>query len=66
MSPQELLAQRHRDYKKAQKRHARALEKHQAATERVQAFERDLAEAEDEDRRELVEQKPDVINQPKS
>jgi hypothetical protein len=50
MNPTELLAQRQRDYAKAQDRHARALEHLHAAGERVQALERELAEAEDADR----------------
>jgi hypothetical protein len=54
-NPQELLAQRQRDYRKAVDRHTRALEKHNAAAERVQALERELLEAEKEDRRELGE-----------
>jgi excisionase family DNA binding protein len=55
MNPHELLAQRHRDYRKAQNRHVRAVEKQQVAAERIQQLERELAEAEDEDRRELGE-----------
>jgi hypothetical protein len=53
MNPTELLAQRHRDYAKAQDRHTRALGRRGAAEERVQALERELADAEDEDRRTL-------------
>jgi hypothetical protein len=53
MNVHELLGQRHRDYAKAQERHARALERRSAAEERVQALERELADAEDEDRRTL-------------
>jgi hypothetical protein len=55
VSPQALLAQRQRAYGKAQDRHARALEKQRLAGERVQALERELADAEDEDRRTLGE-----------
>jgi hypothetical protein len=55
VNPQELLAARHRDYAKAVDRHARALEKHRAAAERVQQLERELLQAEDEDRRALGE-----------
>lgn len=49
MSPYELLALRHPDYAKAQERHLRALEQQRVAAERVQALERDLAAAEEED-----------------
>jgi hypothetical protein len=52
-TPQQLLAQRQRDYAKAQDRHVRAMEQRSAAEERVQALERELADAEDEDRRSL-------------
>jgi hypothetical protein len=52
-NPQELLARRQRDYAKALDRHARAIEKQRAVEERVQALERELADAEDEDRRAL-------------
>jgi hypothetical protein len=55
VNPYELLAQRHREYAKAQDRHARALEKQAAAQERLQALERELADAEDADRRTLGE-----------
>ena len=55
MNPYELLAQRHREYAKAQDRHARAVAKQAAAQERVQALERELADAEDADRRTLGE-----------
>jgi hypothetical protein len=55
MTPQQLLAAREREYKKALERHVRALERQRAAAERVQALERELAEAEDEDRRALGE-----------
>ena len=50
MNPTELLARRQRDYRKAQDRHARALERLHAAGEQVQALERELAEAEAADR----------------
>ena len=50
MSPAELLAQRQRDYAKAQDRHLCAIERRSAAEERVHALERELAEAEDADR----------------
>jgi hypothetical protein len=53
--PQELLAQRQRDYREALDRQARAIEKHNAAVECVQQLERQLLEAEDEDRRALGE-----------
>jgi hypothetical protein len=53
MNPYELLAQRHREYAKAQDRHVRALAKQAAAQERVQALGRELADAEDADRRTL-------------
>jgi arginine deiminase len=53
MNPTELLAQRHRDYRKAQDRHARALERLHAAGEHVQRLEHELTEAEDEDRQAL-------------
>jgi hypothetical protein len=53
--PTELLAQRQRDYRRAQERHQRALEKQRAASEHVQILERELADAEDEDRRPLGE-----------
>jgi hypothetical protein len=64
VNAQELLGQRHRDYAKAQERHARALEKHQAAVERVQQLERELVEAEDEDRRQLGEALVDARKPP--
>jgi hypothetical protein len=53
MNPQDLLAQRQRGYAEALERHGRALERARAAEECVQALERDLADAEDEDRRTL-------------
>lgn len=55
MNPQELLAQRQRDYKKAAERQATAHKKYGAAVKRVQQLERDLLDAEDEDCRELGE-----------
>jgi hypothetical protein len=55
MNVQQLLSLRHSDYRKAQERHARALEKHQAAVERVQQLEGELVAAEDEDRQQLGE-----------
>jgi hypothetical protein len=55
VNPYELLAQRHREYAKAQDRHVRALARQADAQERVQALERELADAEDADRRTLGE-----------
>lgn len=55
MNPYELLAQRHREYAKARDRHTRAIAKQAASQERVQALERELADAEDADRRTLGE-----------
>jgi hypothetical protein len=45
VTPTDLLAQRHRDYAKALDQHLRALEQWRIAQERVQALERELAEA---------------------
>jgi excisionase family DNA binding protein len=45
VSPTDLLAQRHRDYEKAPDRHLRALEQWRIAQERIQALEREVAEA---------------------
>ena len=55
MTTTELLAKRHREYAKALERHERAMEQWRAEGERVQALERELADAEDEDRVALGE-----------
>jgi hypothetical protein len=53
VTPQELLARRHRDYAKAEERHSRALEARARVEQRVHELERELTDAEDEDRRVL-------------
>jgi hypothetical protein len=53
VTPQGLLARRHRDYAKAEERHLRALEARAQVEQRVHELERELTDAEDDDRRVL-------------
>jgi hypothetical protein len=62
VNPTDLLAQR--DYGKALDRHLRALEQWRIAQERVKVLERELADAEDEDRLALGEALVDKTKPP--
>jgi hypothetical protein len=64
VTPHELLARRHRDYKKAEDRHLHALEACAQAEQRMHELERELAAAEDEDRRVLGDALVDGTKRP--